>query len=103
MRSLPEIVKANKECPDCCEAKRHAYSDATTPGLFKPYCSKHVPKDVLPCFDQIEDDFYAFVPVPNAQEQIAAERHAEMMAALKEIIGLLKGVQRGQSVSGGHF
>ena len=28
-------------CPDCAEAARHAYSDATTPGFFSPRCSKH--------------------------------------------------------------
>lgn len=28
-------------CPDCDEAARHAYSDATTPGFFNPKCPKH--------------------------------------------------------------
>jgi hypothetical protein len=28
-------------CPDCQAAKRHAYSDATTPGFFFTECSKH--------------------------------------------------------------
>lgn len=28
-------------CPDCDEAARQAYSDATTPGFFSPYCEKH--------------------------------------------------------------
>lgn len=28
-------------CPDCEEAARHAYSDATTPGFFNPKCPKH--------------------------------------------------------------
>jgi NTP pyrophosphatase (non-canonical NTP hydrolase) len=27
--------------PDCDEAAKHAYSDATTPGFFEPKCSKH--------------------------------------------------------------
>lgn len=31
-------------CPDCVEAKKLAYSDATTPGFFKPYCPKHAPQ-----------------------------------------------------------
>lgn len=30
-----------EECPDCRDAKRHAYSDATTPGFFYMTCSKH--------------------------------------------------------------
>jgi hypothetical protein len=30
-------------CEDCKAAKRHAYSDATTPGFFSPYCEKHKP------------------------------------------------------------
>jgi hypothetical protein len=30
-------------CPDCDEAAKHAYSDATTPGFFSPFCSKHRP------------------------------------------------------------
>lgn len=29
------------ECPDCCEAMKHAYSDATTPGFFYDRCEKH--------------------------------------------------------------
>lgn len=28
-------------CPGCREAKRRAYSDATTPGFFHDKCSKH--------------------------------------------------------------
>jgi hypothetical protein len=28
-------------CPDCDEAAKHAYSDATTPGFFSPICSTH--------------------------------------------------------------
>jgi hypothetical protein len=28
-------------CPDCDEAAKHAYSDATTPGFFSPKCAKH--------------------------------------------------------------
>jgi hypothetical protein len=30
-----------RNCPDCREAAAHAYSDATTPGLFYPRCEKH--------------------------------------------------------------
>lgn len=30
-----------KFCPDCAEAMKIAYSDATTPGFFSPYCPKH--------------------------------------------------------------
>ncbi len=32
---------AEKDCPDCQAAKRHAYSDATTPGFFFTQCDKH--------------------------------------------------------------
>ncbi|HEX5426530.1 MAG TPA: hypothetical protein VFW94_23485 [Candidatus Acidoferrales bacterium] len=28
-------------CPDCQAAKRHAYSDATTPGFFYTECDRH--------------------------------------------------------------
>ena len=34
-----ELEIAN--CPDCQECKRHAYSDATTPGFFYTECEKH--------------------------------------------------------------
>ena len=34
----PYCVEA---CPDCAEAKRHSYSDATTPGFFYDRCLKH--------------------------------------------------------------
>jgi len=30
-------------CPDCIKAKKAAYSDATTPGFFRPYCERHDP------------------------------------------------------------
>lgn len=33
---LPELP-----CPECQECKRHAYSDATTPGFFYDKCEKH--------------------------------------------------------------
>lgn len=32
---------AEKDCPDCQAAKRHAYSDATTPGFFFTQCDRH--------------------------------------------------------------
>lgn len=32
---------AARECPDCQAAKRHAYSDGTTPGFFYTECDKH--------------------------------------------------------------
>lgn len=28
-------------CPDCHEAAKLAYSDATTPGFFSPLCDRH--------------------------------------------------------------
>lgn len=34
---------APRECPDCLDAQRLAYSDATTPGFLEPFCSKHKP------------------------------------------------------------
>lgn len=40
----PEFTLKPIECPDCIEAKKAAYSDATTPGFFRPYCSKHDPQ-----------------------------------------------------------
>jgi hypothetical protein len=30
-----------KPCPDCVAARKHAYSDATTPGFFYTACDKH--------------------------------------------------------------
>lgn len=33
----PQLVR----CPDCDEAAKHAYSDATTPGFFYSKCAKH--------------------------------------------------------------
>lgn len=30
-------------CADCRAAMAHAYSDATTPGFFSPFCDKHRP------------------------------------------------------------
>ena len=34
-------LDAAANCPDCREAKAHAYSDATTPGFFYTECEKH--------------------------------------------------------------
>jgi len=36
-----QAQEAPKGCPDCNEAAKHAYSDATTAGFFSPKCSKH--------------------------------------------------------------
>ncbi len=36
-----------EQCEDCQKAKKHAYSDATTPGFFYPFCMKHCPHDRL--------------------------------------------------------
>jgi len=38
--SKGEISKP-ETCPDCDKAKRHAYSDAATPGFFYTECEKH--------------------------------------------------------------
>jgi hypothetical protein len=38
-----DAIISDAECPDCIAARKHAYSDATTPGFFSPYCSKHAP------------------------------------------------------------
>lgn len=32
-----------KACEHCIAAAKHAYSDATTPGFFRPYCATHDP------------------------------------------------------------
>jgi hypothetical protein len=41
----PDAIEATltltRVCTDCHEAMRHAYSDATTPGLFNDRCEKH--------------------------------------------------------------
>ena len=34
-------TESDKSCPDCDEAAKLAYSDATTPGFFYPRCRKH--------------------------------------------------------------
>jgi hypothetical protein len=39
-----EIRMYTQPCPDCDAAKRHAWSDATTPGFFRPFCLKHDPE-----------------------------------------------------------
>jgi hypothetical protein len=36
-----------EQCEDCRAAKKHAYSDATTPGFFYPFCMKHCPHERL--------------------------------------------------------
>lgn len=41
----PEFTLKPQECADCIAAKKTAYSDATTSGFFRPYCSKHAPKE----------------------------------------------------------
>jgi hypothetical protein len=38
--SHPDLAAA-QSCPDCIEAKKHAYSDATTAGFFFTECPKH--------------------------------------------------------------
>lgn len=37
-------TKQPELCPDCADAARLAYSDATTPGFFNPKCAKHSAK-----------------------------------------------------------
>lgn len=39
-----ESCEKEKECQDCVEARKHANSDATTPGFFSPFCMKHDPE-----------------------------------------------------------
>lgn len=47
-----EVAEAERaNCPDCIATKKHAYSDATTPGFFYTECEKHrrmpdAPKDI---------------------------------------------------------
>jgi hypothetical protein len=40
-RRTVELLKAEATCPECDEAAKHAYSDATTPGFFSAKCAKH--------------------------------------------------------------
>jgi hypothetical protein len=40
-RALPDLAAQIAACPDCIAAKKHAYSDATTPGFFYTECEKH--------------------------------------------------------------
>jgi hypothetical protein len=40
----PAAPEAKEVCQDCIEAKKAAWSDATTPGFFRPYCPKHAPE-----------------------------------------------------------
>lgn len=35
----------SERCEDCEKAKQLAWSDATTPGFFRPYCQRHAPKE----------------------------------------------------------
>lgn len=36
-----DMAKKIADCPDCRKAKKHAYSDAATPGFFYTECEKH--------------------------------------------------------------
>jgi hypothetical protein len=39
--AIEATLTLTRVCADCREAKRHAYSDATTPGFFYDRCEKH--------------------------------------------------------------
>jgi hypothetical protein len=39
--AIEAILTLTRVCPDCREAMRHAYSDATSPGFFQDRCEKH--------------------------------------------------------------
>jgi hypothetical protein len=36
-----KALRSRADCPECRAAKRHAYSDATTPGFFYTTCEAH--------------------------------------------------------------
>lgn len=40
-RAQQPLQVSEADCLDCQAAKRHAYSDATTPGFFYAQCDKH--------------------------------------------------------------
>lgn len=86
-------VKADDpaNCPDCQEAKRHAYSDATTPGFFYTECERHRKREGKTTVDpatrrqildelagaEMQDGLYnngADVTVPEPEVEICGHR-----------------------------
>ena len=39
--AIKEEPRQPEPCEDCIKARRHAYSDVTTPGFFRPCCLEH--------------------------------------------------------------
>lgn len=67
-----------ERCPDCDEARRHAYSDATTPGFFYPRCEKHRERE-----GQGEGEFDHYQQRYTSREDALAG-HQEALALVRQ-------------------